>query len=236
MQNLHVHYGAICALADVNFAIGCGHCVGVLGPNGAGKSTLLKTIAGLTTARTGSIHWRGQTLASSRHEIAYLPQSEQIDRLFPLTVRGAVEMGRYPHLGNFGSWGKRDTEIVEAALKQLGLCELAQRHLSQLSGGQRQRVQIARALAQEAHILLLDEPFASLDEPSQKALGKLLRELASTGRLVLVCHHDLKMVPTLFDQVILLNRRMVRFGPVEENFSPEVLHSVFQEPAPHVHR
>ncbi len=228
-ENLHVHYGNICALKDVSFEIGCGHCVGLLGRNGAGKSTLLKTIAGLNTRLRGQLTWRGEALTRVRAEIAYLPQINDIDPLFPLTVEGLVEMGRYPHVGPHRRWRQKDSDVVEAALAALGLGDLRGRRLFQLSGGQRQRAHIARALAQEAHVLLLDEPFAGLDEPSQRMLGRLLRELAAHGRLLLVCHHDLKQVPELFDTVLLLNRGLVAFGPTAEAFTPAHLQRAFPD-------
>jgi ABC-type Mn2+/Zn2+ transport system ATPase subunit len=231
VKNLHVHYGEICALKDVSFEIGCGHCVGLLGQNGAGKSTLVKTIAGLNRKLTGSVTWRGQPLSEVKAEIAYLPQIDEMDTLFPLTVEGLVEMGRYPHLGSRGRWRSLDDEVVTAALAALKMEELRTRRLYQLSGGQLQRAQIARALAQEAHILLLDEPFAGLDEPSQELLGELLGELAENGRLLLVCHHDLKAVPELFDTVLMLNRGRVAFGPTAEVFTPENLEKTFSQPS-----
>ena len=235
VSNLHVHYGNICALADVNFSISCGHCVGLLGPNGAGKSTLVKSIAGLIPSMKGSLSWRGQSLSKVRQEIAYLPQTNTTDLKFPLTVGGLVELGRYPHLGALGAWSDHDSEMVEAALQTLGISNLRDRRLYQLSGGQKQRAEIARALAQEAHILLLDEPFAGLDDPSQRSLASLLKELSSQGRLIMVCHHDFKMVPELFDHVLLLNRKLIRFGPVEDTFTQELIRQAYEEPAPKVH-
>jgi ABC-type Mn2+/Zn2+ transport system ATPase subunit len=235
VNDLHVHYGSICALAAVDLELTTGHCVGVLGPNGAGKSTLLKCIAGLLPVITGSISWRAQPLAEVRREIAYLPQMTETDLRFPVTVRGLVEMGRYPHLGSFGRWTRQDTQVVDEVMETLGLRDLSNRRLNQLSGGQRQRLQVARALAQEARVLLLDEPFAGLDEPSQENLGELLHQLSSRGHLLMVCHHDLKMVPKLFDQVVLLNRRLIQAGPVAESFTPEFLRSAFREPAPNLH-
>lgn len=229
VENLHVHYGDICALKDVSFEIGCGHCVGLLGPNGAGKSTLLKTIAGLNRKLTGKVVWHGKPVSEARAEIAYLPQVDDMDRAFPLTVRGLVEMGRYPHLGPRRRWRGLDGEVVDAALGALHMRDLQGRRLYQLSGGQLQRAQIARALAQESHVMLLDEPFSGLDEPSQNLLGDLLRELAENGRLLLVCHHDLKAVPELFDTVMLLKRDLVAFGPTEKVFTEETLREAFPE-------
>ena len=226
-ENLHIHYGNICALKNVSFEIGCGHCVGLLGQNGAGKSTLVKTIAGLNQKITGQVTWSGRALSECKAEIAYLPQVDSMDPLFPLTVKGLVELGRYPHLGARKKWRAEDSEVVETALASLKLQDLADRRLFQLSGGQLQRAQIARALAQEAHVLLLDEPFSGLDEPSQDFLSDLFRELAENGRLLLVCHHDLKAVPRLFDTVLMLNRELVSFGPTPEVFTPENLAKTF---------
>jgi len=229
VEDLHVHYGRICALKGVSFNVGCGHCVGLLGQNGAGKSTLLKTIAGLNTRLSGRVEWSGNPVARIRKEIAYLPQVESMDLSFPLTVEGLARMGRFPHVGPRGRWRETDDQVVEAALKAVKAEDLRNRRLYQLSGGQLQRVQIARALAQEAHVLLLDEPFAGLDEPSQEQLGELFRDLAGNGRLLLVCHHDLKVVEKLFDSVMLLNRELKAFGPTEEVFTPENIRMAFAE-------
>ena len=227
VENLHVHYGNICALKNVSFEIGCGHCVGLLGQNGAGKSTLVKTLAGLNRKISGTLRWSGGPLSDAKAEIAYLPQVDSMDPLFPITVRGLVALGRYPHVGARGKWRRADTEVVDAALTALKMEDLSARRLYQLSGGQLQRAHIARALAQESHVMLLDEPFAGLDEPSQNFLSDLLRDLAANGRLLLVCHHDLKAVPALFDHVLMLNREMVAFGPTAEVFSNENLEKTF---------
>jgi len=227
VEDLEVYYRNICALSGVSFRIGCGHCVGLLGQNGAGKSTLMKSIAGLIPNRKGQLLWCGRAPESQRGEIAYLPQVDEGERQFPMTVRGLVELGRFPHLGLWKRWRSLDDEVVDAALETLKLQDLQSRRLFQLSGGQLQRAHIARALAQEAHVLLLDEPFAGLDEPSQQILGDLFHELAGHGRLLLVCHHDLKQVPELFDHVLLLNREQVAFGPTEEVFTPENLERCF---------
>jgi len=230
VQNVHVHYGTICAIKNISFEVACGHCVGLLGRNGAGKSTLVKTIAGLNPVRSGTITWRDHPVGQVRSEIAYLPQIERMDTNFPLTVRGLVEMGRYPHVGSGGRWRKIDHEVVDAALEALQMADLSKRRLYQLSGGQLQRAQIARALAQEAHILLLDEPFAGLDEPSRLVLSDLLRELAENGRLLLVCHHDLNAVQDLFDTVLMLDRECIAFGPTSEIFTPENRERTFGRP------
>ncbi|MGA0368826.1 MAG: metal ABC transporter ATP-binding protein, partial [Kiritimatiellia bacterium] len=204
-----------------------GHCVGLLGQNGAGKSTLVKTLAGLNKKISGVVTWSGRPIVNAKAEIAYLPQVDCMDPLFPITVKGLVELGRYPHVGARRKWRRKDSEVVEAALAALKLQDLAGRRLYQLSGGQLQRAHIARALAQEAHVLLLDEPYAGLDEPSQNFLSDLLRDLAANGRLLLICHHDLRAVPSLFDHVLMLNREMVAFGPTAEVFTEENLEKTF---------
>lgn len=219
VSNLHVHYGPVCAIEGVGFTAACGEAVAILGRNGTGKSTLLKTIAGLVTPATGTVEWCGAPLAKARHEVGYLPQREDVDWNFPITVRGLVEMGRYPHVGWLGRFRKEDELEVDRAIEAMGLGPIQKRQISELSGGQQQRAFIARALAQRAHIFLLDEPFAGLDQPSQETLARTLRELAATGHLVLASHHDLATAPLIFDRALLLDRTLVAEGPVAEVIS-----------------
>ena len=215
VRNLRVSYREVLALDGIDFATECGRCIALIGPNGAGKSTLLKTLAGLMKADSGSIIWRGQPLTRSSHEIAYLPQRGDVDWNFPITVRGLVEMGRYPNLGWWRTYSKHDAEIVQRALT------LQNRQINALSGGQQQRTFIARALAQEAHVLLLDEPFTGLDKPAQENLSRLFRELTAEGRLLIASHHDLQTVTGFFDDVLLIKRTQVAFGDVATAFTPE---------------
>lgn len=219
VSGLTVSYREVLALEEVGFETECGRSIALVGPNGAGKSTLLKTLAGLLTPESGSIEWRGRKLTQSSYEIAYLPQRGEIDWQFPITVRGLVEMGRYPNLGWWRSYSKHDEQMVLRALEAMQLQDLQDRQISALSGGQQQRAFVARALAQEAHVLLLDEPFTGLDKPAQENLSVLFRELTQEGRLLIASHHDLATVPTLFDEVLLLKQRMVAFGPVTEVFT-----------------
>ncbi len=219
VKGLRVSYREVLALDGINFATECGRSLALIGPNGAGKSTLLKALAGLHKADAGSILWRGQALTRSSHELAYLPQRGDVDWNFPITVRGLVEMGRYPNLGWWKRYSKHDEEIVNRALAAMNLLDLQQRQISALSGGQQQRTFIARALAQEAHVLLLDEPFTGLDKPAQETLVKLFHELTKEGRLLIASHHDLLTVPDIFDDVLLLKRHQVAFGAVPESFS-----------------
>jgi ABC-type Mn2+/Zn2+ transport system ATPase subunit len=223
VDGLSVSYRETRALEKVSFATECGRSLALVGPNGAGKSTLLKALAGLLKPDAGSIIWRGQPLTRSSHEIAYLPQRGDVDWDFPITVRGLVEMGRYPNLGWWKDYSKHDEENVERALVAMQLQDLQKRQISALSGGQQQRAFIARALAQEAHVLLLDEPFAGLDKPAQETLVGLFRELATEGRLLIASHHDLATVGGIFDEVLLLKRRQVAFGPVKETFTQSAI-------------
>ena len=219
VSGLTVSYREVLALENVAFETECGRSIALVGPNGAGKSTLLKTLAGLLTPESGTIEWRGQELTKSSHEIAYLPQRGEIDWQFPITVRGLVEMGRYPNLGWWRGYSKHDEEMVQRAMEAMQLLDLQDRQISALSGGQQQRAFVARALAQEAHVLLLDEPFTGLDNPAQENLSVLFRDLTREGRLLIASHHDLATVPVLFDDVLLLKRHAVAFGAVAEVFT-----------------
>ncbi|MBL9115712.1 MAG: ABC transporter ATP-binding protein [Verrucomicrobiaceae bacterium] len=219
VSSLAVSYRDVMAVEGVSFATECGRSLALIGPNGAGKSTLLKTIAGLTKPDHGQVTWRGQPVLQSSREIAYLPQRGAVDWSFPITVRGLVEMGRYPSLGWWRSFRKHDQDIVQRALDAMHLNELRDRQISELSGGQQQRAFIARALAQEAHVLLLDEPFTGLDKPAQEGLEHLFRDLTKEGRLLISSHHDLGTVERIFDDVLIMKCKPVAFGPVSEVFN-----------------
>lgn len=229
IEGVGVKYRTVRALENVALGTSCGNTVALVGPNGAGKSTLLKAIAGLAPRASGAIRWRGANVAQWHREFAYLPQRDEVDWRFPLTVKGLVEMGRYSRLGWWRRWRRVDDERVAEAMRLMHLEGLEKRQISELSGGQQQRAFIARALAQEAHVLLLDEPFTGLDRPAQENLSGLLRRLAREGRLVIASHHDLNSVPELFDEVLLLNRRPVAFGPVARVFTPENIARAYAE-------
>lgn len=230
IAGVSVAYRHILALDRVEMATSCGNRVALIGPNGAGKSTLLKAIAGLVPKSAGEILWRGTSVEKWSREFAYLPQREEIDWSFPITVRGLVEMGRYPQTGWWRKFSDEDTAAVDSALESLNLGYLQDRQIRELSGGQQQRAFLARALAQEAHVLLLDEPFAGLDRNAALLLGELLERLAGEGRLVIASHHDMATVPSLFDQVLVLNTRQVAFGPVDV-LTPALISETFAMPA-----
>lgn len=230
IENLSVRYRRVLALDKVSLATSCGNRVALIGPNGAGKSTLLKAIAGLVPRDTGAIRWRGTAVKKWSREFAYLPQREEVDWAFPITVRGLVEMGRYPQTGWWRKFTADDTAAVDRALESLALQDLQHRQIRELSGGQQQRAFLARALAQEAHVLLLDEPFTGLDRNASTLLGDLLEKLALEGRLVIASHHDLNTVPRLFDEALVLATHPLAFGPVAEILTPELISSTFHEP------
>jgi ABC-type Mn2+/Zn2+ transport system ATPase subunit len=227
VTDLRVRYRNLRALDGVSLAASCGACVALIGPNGAGKSTLLKAIAGLLPVESGSIIWRGSKVGRWSREIAYLPQRENVDWNFPITVRGVVRMGRFPQTGWWRPFAKADETAVEGALAALELADLQDRQISELSGGQQQRVFLARAIAQQAHVLLLDEPFTGLDRTAKAALAAALRRLAGEGRLVVASHHDLDTVRDIYDEVLLLRCSPVACGPVAEVFTEANLSATF---------
>jgi ABC-type Mn2+/Zn2+ transport system ATPase subunit len=230
IEGLSVCYRDILALSGVSIATSCGNRVALIGPNGAGKSTLLKAIAGLVPRSSGEIRWRGTAVKKWSREFAYLPQREEIDWSFPITVRGLVEMGRYPQTGWWRKFSEEDKSAVDAALDSLNLNDLQNRQIRELSGGQQQRSFLARALAQEAHVLLLDEPFTGLDRNAALLLGELLEKLAEEGRLIIASHHDLVSAQSLFDEVLVLNTKQVAFGPVGEVLTPKLIAETFAIP------
>lgn len=229
VKDLGVRYRETVALEAIRFATSCGNRVALVGPNGAGKSTLLKSIAGLVKSRHGQIHWRGALVRRWSREFAYLPQREEVDWSFPITVRGLVEMGRYPQVGWWGRFREEDDLAVDRALDALDLRALADRQIRELSGGQQQRAFLARALAQEAHVLLLDEPFTGLDRKASRQLSELLRQLAQEGRLVIASHHNLRTVEDLFDEVLLLKTTQIAFGTPAEVLSERNLQRAFDD-------
>lgn len=226
VSDLCVNYGSVTALCEVNFQTTCGNRLALLGPNGGGKSTLIRTLAGLLKANQGALRWREQELTGITREIAYLPQLDRHREGFPVSVRDVVTMGRLPHLGFWKTLRKIDEEKVEEAIAAMHLEELASRQIDALSGGQRQRAFIARALAQEAHIVMLDEPFTGLDVESAMELSETMRELGERGHLVIASHHNLATVEAIFDQALVVKKRQVAFGPVGEVMNNEQVREV----------
>jgi len=227
INDLTVSYNRVPALHHINLEIGCGHCVALLGPNGAGKTTFFKTIVGLLKPDSGNITFHEHQTGRKLGDVAYLPQRENVDWDFPITVRGLVEMGCYLRLSWWRKFIAADRRNVDAALKAMHLEDLAERQISALSGGQQQRAFLARALVQDAHIFLFDEPFAGLDKYSQESLGQTIKEIAQKGNLVIASHHDLKNVPDFFDQVIFLNGELIAYGDTNRIFNEENIAKTF---------
>lgn len=227
IHDLSVAYERKPVLWDVDLSLPEGQLIGIIGPNGAGKSTLLKAIMGLLPLNSGYIQINGKPLEEMRHKISYVPQRESVDWDFPTSVYEVVMMGRYGQLGLFNRPKKSDKEIVMDSLRQVGMEDFKNRQISQLSGGQQQRVFLARALAQQADIYFMDEPFAGVDAATEKAIIKLLGEMSAQNKTVIVVHHDLQSVAKYFDWIILLNMRLVASGPINEAFTPELLQETY---------
>ncbi|MEB3330634.1 MAG: metal ABC transporter ATP-binding protein [Candidatus Sericytochromatia bacterium] len=214
-------------LRDVGFTLARGTLTGVLGPNGAGKSTLLKAVLGLLPHTGGEVRVLGGALATVRRQVAYVPQRSAVDWDFPATVRDVVLMGRLGHCPWWSPWRQADLAAVDAALTRVELADLAARRIGDLSGGQQQRVFLARALAQEAELYLLDEPFAGVDAASEALILQQLQAIRDAGGAVVVVHHDLHTARQAFDHLLLLNRRVVACGPTAEVFTPAALQAAY---------
>lgn len=213
VDNLTVAYGNVCALLDVTLQIAPATAVGIIGANGSGKSTLLKTIAGMIVPARGRVMVLGR---APKHcvpaTIAYVPQIEAVDWSFPATVRDVVAMGRFAHVPFYRVFSKHDYELVDAAINRLGLHEFQHRHISALSGGQQQRVFLARALAGESQIFLLDEPTTGVDVTTEEVLRNVVRELVTSGKTVLMTTHDLDSTEAWFDRVIVVDKKIITDG------------------------
>ena len=201
--------------------------IGIVGPNGAGKSTLIRAILGLVPMATGKVTVFGAPLKKNRRSVGYVPQRESVDWDFPVTVLDTVLMGTYGELGWFRRPGRAHRRWALECLEKVGLADLARRQIGQLSGGQQQRVFLARALAQRAQLYFMDEPMAGVDAATERVIFELLQQLRADGKTVLVVHHDLRTVPTYFDEVVLLNMRLVAYGPVGTTFTPENLRKTY---------
>ncbi len=211
------------ALEDVTLTVARGEKVALVGPNGAGKTTLIKIIAGLEKAPNGVIRVYGKPREACFHRVGYVPQRGDVDWDFPVSVREVVMMGRYAHLG-WLKWPRPvDHEAVERALEQMNLLDLAERQIGELSGGQQQRVMLARTLAQDADLLLLDEPLNAVDMPTQELIFHVLEHLAASGKAVVVSTHDLGILPIHFSRAVFLDRRIVADGPVGQVLTAETL-------------
>ena len=224
-----VYRNGLTALRDVNLSIPRGSITALVGVNGSGKSTLFKAIMGFVPLAAGSVSILGQPAgrALQRNVVAYVPQAEEVDWSFPVLVRDVVMMGRYGHMNMLRIPSRRDRELVATALVRVGMADFADRQIGELSGGQKKRVFLARALAQEGEVILLDEPFTGVDVKTEDAIVDLLRALRDEGKVMLVSTHNLGSVPEFCDRVILLNRTVLAEGPTDTVFTRDNLERAF---------
>lgn len=227
VSGLTVAYHRKPVLWNVSFAAPDGKLIAIVGPNGAGKSTFLKAALGLIPRLAGEVTVYGKPVASQRRLIGYVPQRSSVDWDFPATALDVVTMGLYGEIGWFRWPGRRHRERARAYLDQVGMADFADRQIGQLSGGQQQRVFLARALAQDAAIYLMDEPFAGVDAATERAIVDVMRLLIDAGKTVLVVHHDLETVPVYFDEVFILNGHTIAAGPVSTAFTAENLQKAY---------
>lgn len=227
IHDLTVSYDRKPVLYGIDVTVEPGALVGVVGPNGAGKSTLIKTIMGIVPSSGGWVKVFGQPFDKAVTRVGYVPQRESVDWDFPVSVMDVVLMGRYGHAGLLRRVGKRDREIARDCLEKVNMTPFASRQIGNLSGGQQQRVFLARALAQESDLYLMDEPFAGVDAATETAIVELLRELKERGKTLLIVHHDLATAREYFDKLLLLNMRLVAYGGVEEVFNAELLQKTY---------
>jgi ABC-type Mn2+/Zn2+ transport system ATPase subunit len=220
-------YNGSPVVEDITFTVPRGARVAVVGPNGAGKSTLFRLMVRSIPLQSGTIRIHGEPAGKYRHCVAYIPQRNEVDWRFPVTVRDVVEMGRYGRGAWFHPLRKRDQLVVMRNIELLGLAELSKSSIAELSGGQQQRVFLARALTQEPHILLMDEPLNGVDLTTQEAIFSLLDEMRKTAVTVLFATHDLTLAATKFDFVALLNHRLIAFGPPKDVLCHEHIQQAF---------
>jgi manganese/zinc/iron transport system ATP- binding protein len=227
INDLTVAYHRKPVLWDVDLTLPEGKLIAVVGPNGAGKSTLIKAVLNLIPKATGQVHIYGRPYELQRSLVGYVPQRESVDWDFPVSAADVVAMGLYGKIGWIRPVSKKHRETAVKELAKVGMEAYAHRQISQLSGGQQQRVFLARALAQDAKVYFMDEPFVGVDVATEKAIVALLKELKAAGKTCVVVHHDLQTVPTYFDHVVLLNMRVVAAGPTEEVFTEENLKKTY---------
>ena len=236
VKGLSVSYDKKRVLTNIYLEITAGKIYGVIGPNGAGKSTLFKAILGLIEINTGAILVNGSSIKEQRKKVVYVPQKTDVDWHFPATVFDIVLMGRYPHKKIFSRINKSDREITINALKEVGMEHFKDRQIGELSGGQQQRVFLARALCQEADVFLLDEPFVGVDITTEDKIIQILKKLADEGKTLLVVHHDLSSVETYFDNVILLNQRLIAYGETQTTFTKNNIAKAYGGQLPILHK
>lgn len=228
VNDLYASYHGQEVLHNISFSCQIGKLVGIIGPNGAGKSTLMKAMLKLTPMDKGVVSFNGSTLKQVRKKIAYVPQRASIDWDFPILVIDTVVLGTYPTLGLFRRPKKEDRAWAYECLKKVGMEDYSNRQIGELSGGQQQRIFLARALAQKADYFFLDEPFVGIDAASEKLIINILKELRNEGKSVFVVHHDLTKVEDYFDELILLNKKVIKSGAVHHVLQREAMQEAYE--------
>lgn len=229
VEDLTASYGYQPVLWDIDVDIEEGSLTAIVGPNGAGKSTLLKSILGFLKPLSGAITLYGLPLKDVLNRLAYVPQRASVNWDFPITVFDVVLMGRYSSLGWFHRPGNEDKKLALDALEEMKISDLKDRQISELSGGQKQRVFIARALCQNAQLILMDEPLAGVDKTSEKIIMDKMKALQKEGKTIVCVHHDLQTLRDYFDHVVLINRKVIAYGPIQDVLTQENLDTTFQE-------
>ena len=227
VHDLTVTYHKKPVLWDIDLTLPRGSIIGIIGPNGAGKSTLIKAMMDLVPHSSGYVRIFNRDIDEVRNKVSYVPQKESVDWDFPASVMDVVLMGRYARLGLFKRPRKADREVALDCLKKVGMEAYKSRQIAQLSGGQQQRVFLARALAQEADIYFMDEPFAGVDAATEQAVIELLREMSEKGKTVVVIHHDIQSALEYFNWIVLLNMRLVASGPTAQTLIPSLLEETY---------
>lgn len=227
IKNLTVAYGNFVALNNVSFELESGKLIGIVGPNGSGKSTLLKAILDLTPSHSDEVLFFGKPLDDAKNQLAYVPQRETVDWNFPISVEEVVAMGRLNPKKLIQRLSEEDKAIVDESLAQVNMNDFRKKQIGALSGGQQQRVFLARALAQRADLILMDEPFVGIDMASQESILDLLLQLKNNGKTIVMVHHDLSTVAQYFDDVLLLNNKLVLHGDTSTVLHSQEIHDVY---------
>lgn len=228
VKNLSASYFGEQVLQNISFSFETGKLIGIIGPNGAGKSTMMKAMLGLIPKDTGEVQIDGESIHKFRQQVAYIPQRSTIDWDFPITVFDTVLLGTYPSLGLFRRPGKAEKDWARQCLQEVAMEQYSHHQIGELSGGQQQRVFIARALAQKAQYFFLDEPFVGIDVSSEKTIINILKNLRDAGKTIFVIHHDLSKAEEYFNDLILINKKLIKSGPVQEVIDPDVMSSAYQ--------
>ncbi|WP_059104869.1 metal ABC transporter ATP-binding protein [Shouchella shacheensis] len=229
VRDLNASYHGVEVLKDITFTVGSGRIVGIIGPNGAGKSSLIKSMLGLLRIDKGSIQYFDKPIQEIRKTIAYVPQRNEIDWDFPITVLDTVLIGTYPKVKLFKRPKKKEKQLAYQCLGKVGMAEFSQRQIGELSGGQQQRVFLARALAQQPEMLFLDEPFIGIDVASEKKIMTLLHEFRKDGKTIVVIHHDLSKAAVYFDDLLLLNKKLIKYGKAHDVLQPVTLREAYYD-------